>query len=115
MFEKLIKLTEISGTIAKANFIKEKSKDDTFMKVMQFLMDDLISTGIDIKKWNKVPQSSECSICCGNILEVLKYLKLNNTGKEEVVSNLKSWAISNHPNYFELLTKIFTELVAKHL
>ena len=92
MFSKILELQRISGKKDKASFIVDNTNDEVFVAIMKFLLDNTITTGIDVKKWDKCETEPSTDIWnkCTTFTDTLDFVKENNTGRNEIVATLKA-------------------------
>lgn len=112
-FLNLIKrLQSTSGRIEKENILKEYSDDEEVKAFLHFIFNPYIVTGISTKKLNKVKHKILVSIFdinqdydFNNPLDLLKYLKEHNTGKDEDLVIVERFA-GHHRDYEKLVYAI---------
>lgn len=86
-------LQQTASTKQKIDIIKQNSNNELFKKCLTFLLDDNITTGIALKKFNKI--DSDWGIEYDNIDETfissLEYLLQYNSGKDEDILRVKGF------------------------
>ncbi|MGX6978927.1 ATP-dependent DNA ligase [Vagococcus elongatus] len=96
------------GKIEKENLIRENKDNKLFGQMLYFLYNDMITTGIAIKKFDK-ESDLKPNIDLANIREAMKYVMDNNTGREQVVVNLKHFISSFGEETQTFLKAFFTK------
>lgn len=96
-------ISETSSVMGKQNIIKEHKDNELFKMCLKFLLDDMIVTGINTKKYNKKLNLKCSKRLINNIEELLLYVQLNNTGTDENIIEVKSFIESNHESLHEFL------------
>ena len=87
-------LREASGKNDKIAIIKSNSSNRHFIGCLRFLLDSNIVTGISSKKYDKitVPTSTcEHKDIMEEFIELLDYVKVHNTGRDEDIIMCKAW------------------------
>lgn len=106
-------LQNTSSRIEKENIL-EKHKDNTlFTDVVKFLYDPYIVTGLSLSKISKDMDSGwlfsfEELEDKSTLMEIIDYLKKNNTGKDADICRVQSY-IGSHTKYKSMLREIFTK------
>lgn len=104
---KIIKeLQSNSGRIDKENILEVNKGNELFKKVVKFVYNPYIVTGLSKKKINKKVKVA-ASVEFNSIEEVMEYLKLNNTGTDKDIANMQEWL--NKQDDKEILTQIITK------
>lgn len=85
------KIASTSSTIEKQNIIKEHKNNELFKLCLKFLLDDMIVTGISDKKYNKGLNLHLSLGLIHDVEELLEYVRLNNTGRDEDIIEVKSY------------------------
>ena len=92
IYEEFQNLANNSSRLKKEEILKNHVPTDDFCKVLKFLIDPMVVTGISTKKINK--DVSDKSVPCYfeyNISYLLDYLKNNNTGSDADIAFVKSY------------------------
>ena len=97
------KIASTSSTIEKQNIIKGHKNNELFKLCLKFLLDDMIVTGISDKKYNKGLNLHLSLGLIHNVEELLKYVQLNNTGRDEDIIEVKSYIESNYEPIYSFL------------
>ena len=99
-------LIQTSGRIEKQHILEQESNNEEFKKLLRFLLDPSITTGISAKKLNKsvngTPWMHE------NLLDLLDYVADNNTGSDGVIATVQ-WFMRNNSEYEDFIGKIITK------
>ncbi|KRN10860.1 ATP-dependent DNA ligase [Liquorilactobacillus mali] len=104
------RISETSSKNEKVSIIKENEDNILFKEVLKFVFDDFIRTGISTKKMS-VTDLVEPDQDFNNILELMEYVEENNTGKLQVVSNIKNFA----KKYSESVEQFILNIFAKNI
>lgn len=89
-------ITSTSSTMGKQNIIKEHKDNELFKLCLKFLLDDMIITGINDKKYNKNLNLHKSLGLIHNIEELLEYVQSNKTGRDEDIIEVKSYIESTN-------------------
>ena len=81
-------LQATNGRIEKENILKANANNENFKYILNFLLDTNITTGISEAKINKNVPSDESHI---SFIQLLEYVKENNTGTDNVLSEIHSF------------------------
>jgi len=100
-----------SGKIAKQTIIKENLSNELFVKIMKFLLNDFIVTGLSKKKISKIIDRYAPHTEIYRLEHALFYLTKNNTGKDSDILAIQSF-MSLCPKETQLF---LTELLTKTL
>lgn len=87
-----------SGLNDKKKIIIDNKDNELFKKCLKFLLDTNITTGIADSKLKKVDGNTlkeKATVKLNTFEEVMDYLVVNNTGRDEDIANVK-WFIYNH-------------------
>ena len=88
-------LQETSSRLSKESIINEHKDDEFFCSCLNFLLNPFITTGIDVKKWDKVviedSDWAHTDDISQEFLTILDFVKENNSGKVSVVESIKGW------------------------
>lgn len=105
VMDKLIQLKNISGSNAKKDFIRRNVDDDEFVRIMHFLLNPYIVTGLSKKKIvKKLPKSP---ITMKDMFEVIDYLSTNNTGTDADIATVNTFIDSCDKEYHADLRELF--------
>ena len=100
---------ETSGKNAKEKLIVRYSDNVEFRRILKFLYDDMITTGIAIKKWDKVDPPELFVDGEVNLQWLLEYVQSHNTGKDEYIKTLKMHIFNLDRLDQEFFKKLFTK------
>ena len=70
--------------------LKENKDNEKLFKVLDFVFNPYITSGISDKKYNKIIKAIPTKTF-KSFLEVLEYIKINNTGTDEVICNIRNY------------------------
>jgi DNA ligase-1 len=111
------KLMEILYCIARSSKTKDKERimsenrdNESFIKVLNFILDPHTITGLSKSKINK-SVSIAPTIHFDSLESVLDYLKTNNTGTDEVIANIGGFISARDKDLAEFYKSIFTKSV----
>jgi len=114
---KLFKLIqETSSLNEKKRIIIANKNNELFKMCLRFLLDKNIVTGISSSKFNKVNASSvkgKSTLKLSSFEEVMDYLQVHNTGKDEDIANVKSF-IYNHCTYNDDEFMFYVQMITKN-
>lgn len=94
VIEIFAKIKDTSSTKEKMKIITDNKENPLFRKCLKFLLDGNILTGISSSKFKKIsPTTSGLAAKqkLNTFDEVMDYLLINNTGKDEDIANVKSF------------------------
>lgn len=92
-------IQETSSTNDKKAIISANKDNELFKKCLRFLLDTNITTGIADSKLRKVDKKilqQKATIKFNNFEEVMDYLKINNTGRNEDIANVKGFIYDHY-------------------
>lgn len=118
LFKVCLDLQNNSARTVKEQIIRENMHYNDFKYLMQFLFDNNITTGIDIKKLNKPLKTGLTVVPLNTFEELLEYVKTHNTGRDIDIVNVLA-TIMNITGETEMLqsphTDFLKEIVTKSL
>ena len=85
------KIQNTSSLNTKKAIIAANKDNELFKKCLVFLLDSNIATGISDKKWDKTSIRLRSTYLPSEFEDLLKYIEVNNSGKDEDVSICKAW------------------------
>lgn len=100
------KLMADSSRTGKERILEENKDNELFKEILKFLLDDDFITGISTKKLKKKIENHSP---IGDILDILDYLKVHNTGTDNDISIVKGFIISQDESLHEFLEKLITK------
>ncbi|KRL07954.1 RNA ligase family protein [Liquorilactobacillus hordei] len=102
------RISETSSKNEKISIIKENNDNELFRDILKFVFDDFIRTGISTKKMS-MTNLNESDKEFDNINQLMDYVKENNTGKLQVVSNIKQFSRDYSPSVTTFIHSIFAK------
>ena len=90
VIEIIKELQGMSGRLDKENILNLNKDNILFKDVVKFTYDPYIVTGLSKKKISKKVKVA-ASIEFDSIVEVMEYLKVNNTGTDKDIANMQEW------------------------
>ena len=106
VIEIIKELQGMSGRLDKENILNLNKDNILFKDVVKFTYDPYIVTGLSKKKISKKVKVA-ASIEFDSIVEVMEYLKVNNTGTDKDIANMQEWL--NKQEDKEILSQIITK------
>ncbi|GAA0082883.1 ATP-dependent DNA ligase [Clostridium sp. CTA-6] len=97
-----------SSRIAKENILKENKDNQLLKDILFFLYNPYIVTGISTKKLNKNVKL-EVNNKLDTITDVMKFLKVNNTGTDEYIRTIQNWITNQDVEYQDVLKQLVTK------
>lgn len=91
----------------KKQLLKQYGDDDNFIRILKFLYNDYIVTGLSKKKIQKKVGVEELRVF-DTMFEVIEYLKNHNTGTDRDISIVQQF-INEHEENKQFLTDLFTK------
>lgn len=109
----ITELQNTSSRIEKENILERYKENTLFTNVLKFLYDPYIVTGLSLSKISKDMDSGwlfsfEELEDKSTLMEIIDYLKKNNTGKDADICRVQSY-IGSHTEYKSMLREIFTK------
>ena len=102
------KISSVNGRLAKEKILRDNQDNKLFIDSLKFLIDPHIKTGISTSKLNKELKNSQFHKL-NNILELIDYLKVNNTGKDIDIMTIHSFILSQNEELYEFLKLFVTK------
>ncbi|NFH40772.1 RNA ligase family protein [Clostridium sporogenes] len=97
-----------SSRIAKEHILKENKDNQLLKDILFFLYNPYIVTGINTKKLNKKVKL-EVSNELDTIIDVMNFLKVNNTGTDEYIKIIQNWIANQDLEYQDVLKQLVTK------
>ncbi|HDK7194970.1 TPA: hypothetical protein PTV74_003278 [Clostridium botulinum] len=97
-----------SSRIAKENILKENKDNQLLKDILFFLYNPYIVTGMNTKKLNKKVKS-EIKNELNTIIDVINFLKMNNTGTDEHIKTIQNWINNQELQYQDILKQLATK------
>ncbi|MCL2079272.1 MAG: hypothetical protein FWH17_05430 [Oscillospiraceae bacterium] len=101
-------ISKDASSLAKRAIIAENSNNDEFTKMLNYLLNPFIITGISEKKISKntqKPPTQEFS----SFNELMEYIISNNTGSDEVITNIRAFLDKQETDMSEFYASIITK------
>lgn len=89
-YEVFTELKSLSGKNEKISFVHSNKDDETFVKILQFLFDFRITTGLAQKKLKKKINGTYTRDLT-DLYEAMEYIKENNTGSDRDILNIQHY------------------------
>jgi len=102
------RLTQTSSTLSKRDIIIENSGNEYFLQLLNYLLNPFLITGISNKKISKEIEKPATQ-CFGSFAELMEYLFANNTGSDEVISNIRRFLSVQDQDMQEFYSSIITK------
>ena len=107
----LEKVQSISSKNEKIEYLSQFVGNKDMEKVLNFLYNDMITTGLQLKKLDKEVKGTEQVALFTDLEEVLDFLPLNNTGTDGIIASVQDFigrfSIAEQPFLKLLVTKSF--------
>ena len=97
-----------NSRIQKEKILEKYKNSYTVKYLLNFIYNPFITTGISEKKYDKILAHSVASDLT-NIYDVCEYVKINNTGTDNVLKRIKSFVYSKGKENKELIKQILTK------
>jgi DNA ligase-1 len=107
------KLANTSGKIAKTKLLEENKDSLLVTEILKFVFNFTITTGISDRKLNKKFRDRNVTKTFQNIIELMEYIKINNTGTDEVIQNIQYFIDMNVTSITE--RRFIEEVVTKNM
>ena len=99
-------LIQTNSRIEKQHILEQESDNEEFKKLIKFLLDPNVVTGISTKKLHKAVNGTPWMY--DNLFDLLDYIAENNTGSDGVIATVQ-WFITHNAKYEDFLSKIVTK------
>ena len=101
-------LANTSSGLKKQEILTANSENDSFMMMLDYLLNPFHITGISTKKITKETEK-DCTRQFSSFEELMEYILVNNTGTDEVIANIQGF-LNSHPQdmqdfYVSIITK----------
>lgn len=97
-----------NSKIWKEKIIAREKDNELFKEVLNFVYNPYILSGLSTKKINKRTKVNS-SIIFNSFSSVLKYLELNNTGTDQIISNVQNYIDGVNPEIADSIKSIVTK------
>ena len=101
-------LAQTSSTLAKRDILVENSVNEQFRLMLKYLLNPFLITGISAKKISRETEKP-ATRQFGSFPELMDYLFVNNTGSDEVISNIRQFLSAQTPDMREFYVSIITK------
>jgi len=101
-------LAQTSSTLAKRDILIENSGNERFRLLLYYLLNPFLITGISAKKISKEPEKTPTKQF-DTFPELMEYLFTNNTGTDDVISNIRLFLSSQDRDMQEFYASIITK------
>ena len=101
-------LGQTASTLEKRRILTENMENETFGQYLRFLLDPFLITGISGKKIAKQTDKPPTKDF-GCFSELMEYLFKNNTGTDEIISNIQSFLKNFEQDMREFYCSIITK------
>jgi len=101
-------LSQTSSNNAKKGILSESIENKRFTTMLNFLLNPFLITGISAKKIAKETEKAPTRYF-DTFPELMEYLFVNNTGSDEVISNIRHFLSLCEPDMREFYTSIITK------
>lgn len=115
IYDLYIKASELQKTTKKKDkemLLSEYLTDDTFVKMITFLLDPRITTGLDRRRLSHIPIQGKYEDA--GIIDMLNYISTNNTGTNEAIYTVQ-YFIARYSADNKSLNDFLIELFSKNL
>ncbi len=106
--EILLEVGNKSGTLEKIAYLKENESDERLKEILYYTFNMIDVFGISEKKLHK-EVSLEPNFKTDDLVELLKYLKENNTGTDQDIANVQYFLKNQNTRYTQILESIITK------
>lgn len=103
---KIFNQVKFATSKADKKLIIENNENTILKETLQFIYNPQITSGISTKKWDNVQLVNEKG--ARDLIDLLTYLKVNNTGRNEDVAYVKTLCIGKNNEEVELIKSIVT-------
>lgn len=94
LFDIFNRIKGTSSKNGKVEVIASHKEDKAFQTLLHFLYDDLISSGLSTKKINKDVEMDESLPKMATLIELIEYIKANNTGTDNDIAVVQAYVNS---------------------
>ena len=106
--EIILSIMEKSGTNEKIDTIRENEDNERLKEILFYTFNPLLVFGISSKKIEKEINLTP-NFTAKDIVDLLKYLKENNTGTDQVICNVQAFLKAQNGRYKDILIDIITK------
>ena len=101
-------LARTGSTLAKRDILVENSGNEGFRRLLDYLLNPFLITGISAKKISKETEKPPTRQF-GSFNELMGYILANNTGSDDVISNIRNFLSAQEPDMREFYASIITK------
>ena len=101
-------LSKTGSTIAKREILIANMGNGQFKALLNYLLNPFLITGISAKKISK-DTDKPITRQFGSFNELMEYLFINNTGSDEIISNIRHFLSTHEPDMREFYISIITK------
>ena len=101
-------LANTGSSLAKRDILIANSENSHFLKLLDFLLNPFLITGISAKKISKETEKTPTRTF-DTFFDLMEYLYKHNTGSDEVIANIKQFLASAPPDLHEFYSSIITK------
>ena len=101
-------LAKTASSLAKRDILVANSGNQHFTQMLDYLLNPYLITGISEKKVSKITDK-EPTIKFATFIELMEYIIINNTGSDEVISNIRQFLESQPEDMKEFYISIITK------
>jgi len=101
-------LTKTASSLAKRDILVANSGDGHFMKMLDYLLNPYLITGISEKKVSKITDKQPTA-SFATFVELMEYILNNNTGSDEVIANIRQFLETQPEDMKEFFISIITK------
>ncbi|MCL2627194.1 MAG: hypothetical protein FWD44_00665 [Oscillospiraceae bacterium] len=105
IFEQIM---QTASSLAKRDILVENSGDEHFTRMINYLLNPYLITGISEKKVSKVTDK-QATESFGTFFDLMEYILKNNTGSDEVISNITAFLDEQENDMREFYASIITK------
>jgi len=102
------KLAATASSLAKRDILIENSGNEHFTKMLDYLLNPFLITGISEKKVSKIPDK-EPTKSFETFTQLMEYILQNNTGSDEVISNIRQFLDTQDADMKDFYISIITK------
>lgn len=108
---KIINRLQECKTNEAIKILRENKENEKLKYILDFVFNPFIVTGISDKKYNKKikTQNDSPMIKFSSFINLLEYIKANNTGKDEVLLNVRNYCIGKPEDVKDFIESVITK------
>jgi len=101
-------LAQTSSSLAKRDILIENRENELFTLMIDYLLNPFLVTGISEKKISK-ETDKQATRCFETFPELMDYILENNTGSDEVITNIRLFLNTQDPDMKEFYASVITK------